>query len=62
MFVSRLSANEKKHVDLTKHHVPFKHIFMSLQEFCAKNGTRITQIYKHKSRLQKEIKSIITEI
>ena len=46
-FVGRLSANDKKHVfDLTKRHVPPRHILFSLQERDPENVTRITQIYK----------------
>lgn len=43
LFVGRLNADEQQHiVDLTKCHVPPRHILLSLQERHPKNMTRIT--------------------
>lgn len=51
-FVDRLNADEHQHiVDLTKWHVPPRHILLSLQERDPQNMTRVTQIYKHKSKI-----------
>ena len=62
-FVGRLTSDEKQHVfDLTKRHVPPRHILTSLQERNPENITRITQIYKQKSVIQKEIRGPRTEI
>lgn len=41
---------------MTKRHVPPRHILLSLQERDPENVTRITQIYKHKSKIQKDIR------
>ncbi|XP_058760410.1 PKS-NRPS hybrid synthetase cheA-like [Vicia villosa] len=62
-FVSRLNTDDKQHiVDLTKRHVPPRHILLSLQERDPENVTRITQIYKHKSKIQKDIRGPRTEM
>ncbi|XP_058749048.1 PKS-NRPS hybrid synthetase cheA-like [Vicia villosa] len=62
-FVGRLTTNEKQHVaDLTKRHVPPRHISISLQERDPENVTRITQIYKHKSVIEAEIRGPRSEI
>ncbi|XP_058762940.1 uncharacterized protein LOC131636340 [Vicia villosa] len=62
-FVGRLTRNQKQHVDdLTKRHVPPRHILISLQERDSKNATRITQIYKHKSVIEVEIRGPRSEI
>ncbi|KAI5436541.1 hypothetical protein KIW84_022873 [Lathyrus oleraceus] len=43
-FIGRLTTNEKQHVaDLTKRHVPPRHILLSLQDRDPENVTRITQ-------------------
>ncbi|XP_058775664.1 uncharacterized protein LOC131649938 [Vicia villosa] len=56
-FVSRLNADDQQHiVDLTKRHVPPRHILLSLQERDPKNVTQITQIYKYKSKIYKDIR------
>ncbi|XP_058768863.1 uncharacterized protein LOC131642659 [Vicia villosa] len=62
-FVSRLNTDDKQHiVDFTKRHVPSRHILLSLQERDPKNVTQITQIYKHKSKIQKDIRGPRTEM
>ncbi|KAI5406195.1 hypothetical protein KIW84_052806 [Lathyrus oleraceus] len=62
-FDGRLTTDEKQHVaDLTKRHVPPRHILLSLQDRDPKNVTRITQVYKHKSVIQKEIRGPRSEI
>ncbi|XP_058725644.1 PKS-NRPS hybrid synthetase cheA-like [Vicia villosa] len=62
-FVGRLTTDEKQHVaDLTKRHVPPRHILTSLQERDPENVTRITQIYKHKSVIEAEIRGPRSEI
>ncbi|XP_058775357.1 uncharacterized protein LOC131649622 [Vicia villosa] len=62
-FVGRLTTDEKQHVaDLTKRHVPPRHILISLQERDPENVTRITQIYKHKSVIEAEIRGPRSEI
>ncbi|XP_058769031.1 PKS-NRPS hybrid synthetase cheA-like, partial [Vicia villosa] len=62
-FVSRLNTDDKQHIiDLTKRHVPPRHILLSLQERDPENVTRITQIYKHKSKIQKDIMDPRTEM
>ncbi|XP_058767001.1 putative protein FAR1-RELATED SEQUENCE 10 [Vicia villosa] len=62
-FVGRLTTDEKQHVaDLTKRHVPPRHILISLQERDSENVTRITQIYKHKSVIEAEIRGPRSEI
>ncbi|XP_058780839.1 uncharacterized protein LOC131654932 [Vicia villosa] len=62
-FVSRLNTDDKQHiVDLSKRHVPPRHILLSLQERDPENVTRITQIYKHKSKIQKDIRGPRTEM
>jgi len=54
-FVGRLNADEHKHVeDLAKRYIPPRHILLSLQERDPENVTRITQIYKKKSTLEKK--------
>ncbi|KAI5415348.1 hypothetical protein KIW84_040697 [Lathyrus oleraceus] len=59
----RLTTDEKQHVaDLTKRHVPPRHILLSLQDRDPENVTRITQVYKHKSVIQKEIRGPRSEI
>ncbi|CAK8563604.1 unnamed protein product [Lathyrus sativus] len=56
-FVGRFNVDEQQHiVDLTKHHVPPRHILLSLQERDSENVTWITQIYKHKSKIHKDIR------
>lgn len=56
-FVCRLNANDQQHiVNLTKHHVPPRHVLLLLQERDPENVTRITQIYKHKSKMQKDMR------
>lgn len=61
--VGRLTTEEKQHVfDLTKRDVPPRHILISLQEKDPENVTRITQIYKQKSTIQKEIRGPRSEI
>ncbi|XP_050920359.1 uncharacterized protein LOC127137994 [Lathyrus oleraceus] len=62
-FVGRLNVDEQQHiVDLKKLHDPPRHILLSLQERDPENVTRITQIYKHKSRIQKDIRGPRTEM
>ncbi|XP_058752123.1 putative protein FAR1-RELATED SEQUENCE 10 [Vicia villosa] len=62
-FVGRLTTDEKQHVaDLTKRHVPPRHILTSLQERDPENVTRITQIYKHKSVIEAGIRGPRSEI
>ncbi|XP_058732665.1 protein FAR1-RELATED SEQUENCE 5-like [Vicia villosa] len=62
-FVGRLTTDEKQHVaDLTKRHVPPRHILISLQERDPENITRITQIYKHTSVIEAEIRGPRSEI
>ncbi|XP_058726758.1 protein FAR1-RELATED SEQUENCE 5-like [Vicia villosa] len=62
-FVGRLTTDEKQHVaDLTKRHVPPRHILISLQKRDPENVTRITQIYKHKSVIEAEIRGPRSEI
>ncbi|XP_058766295.1 PKS-NRPS hybrid synthetase cheA-like [Vicia villosa] len=62
-FVNRLNTNDKQHiVDLTKRHVQPRHILLSLQERDPENVTWITQIYKHKNKIQKEIRGPRTEM
>ncbi|KAI5427431.1 hypothetical protein KIW84_032738 [Lathyrus oleraceus] len=62
-FIGRLTTDEKQHVaDLTKRHVPPRHILLSLQDRDPENVTRITQVYKHKSVIQKEIRGPRSEI
>ncbi|XP_058741370.1 uncharacterized protein LOC131613742 [Vicia villosa] len=62
-FVSRLNTDDKQHiVDLKKCHVPPRHILLSLQERDPENVTRITQIYKHKSKIQQDIRGPRTEM
>lgn len=61
--VGRLTIEEKQHVfDLTKRDVPPRHILLSLQEKDPENVTRITQIYKQKSTIQKKIRGPRSEI
>ncbi|XP_058783029.1 uncharacterized protein LOC131657678 [Vicia villosa] len=63
VFVGRLNTYEKQHVvDLTKRHVLPRHILISLKERDPENVTRITQVYKHKSVIEKEIRSPRSEI
>ncbi|KAI5395777.1 hypothetical protein KIW84_062092 [Lathyrus oleraceus] len=58
-----MTTYEKQHVaDLTKRHVPPRHILLSLQDRDPENVTRITQVYKHKSVIQKEIRGPRSEI
>ncbi|XP_058752396.1 uncharacterized protein LOC131625559 [Vicia villosa] len=45
-----------------KRHVPPRHILLSLQERDPENVTRITQIYKHKSKIQKDMRGPRTEM
>lgn len=45
LFLCRLSSYERQHVDLTKHHVPPRHILLSLQEQGLDNITQVTQIF-----------------
>lgn len=47
---------------MTKRDVPPRHILISLQEKDPENVTRITQIYKQKSTIQKEIRGPRSEI
>ncbi|XP_050895218.1 uncharacterized protein LOC127101819 [Lathyrus oleraceus] len=62
-FVGRLTMNEKQHVvDLTKRHVPPRHILLSLQDREPKNVIRITQIYKYKIVIKKDIRGPRSEI
>ncbi|XP_058760194.1 uncharacterized protein LOC131633498 [Vicia villosa] len=62
-FVCRLTTDEKHHVaNLTKRHVPPRHVLISLQEGDPKNVTRITQIYKHRSVIEVEIRGPRNEI
>ncbi|KAI5404231.1 hypothetical protein KIW84_051400 [Lathyrus oleraceus] len=62
-FIGRLTTDEKQHVaDLTKRHVLPRHILLSLQDQDPENVTRITQVYKHKSVIQKEIRGPRSEI
>ncbi|KAI5406653.1 hypothetical protein KIW84_053115 [Lathyrus oleraceus] len=62
-FIGRLTTDEKQHVaDLAKRHVPPRHILFSLQDRYPENVTRITQVYKHKSVIQKEIRGPRSEI
>ncbi|CAK8536513.1 unnamed protein product [Lathyrus sativus] len=62
-FVGRLTADQKQHViDLTKRKVPPRHILLSLQEQDPDNVTRITQIYKQKSTIVKNIRGSRSEI
>ncbi|KAI5400764.1 hypothetical protein KIW84_065573 [Lathyrus oleraceus] len=62
-FIGRLTTDEKQHVaDLTKRHVPPRHILLSLQDRDPENVTQITQVYKHKSVIQKEIRGPRSEI
>ncbi|KAI5410962.1 hypothetical protein KIW84_056202 [Lathyrus oleraceus] len=62
-FIGRLTTDEKQRVvDLTKRHVPPRHILLSLQDRDPENVTRITQVYKHKSVIQKEIRGPRSEI
>lgn len=63
MFIGRLSANEQQRIiDLTKCHVPPRHILLSLQEEDLENVTQITKIYKNKSKFQKEVRGLTIEI
>ena len=63
VFVSRLNDDDQQHiVDLSKRHVPPRHILLSLKERDPENVTRITQIYKHKSKIQKNIRGPRTEM
>ncbi|XP_050892081.1 uncharacterized protein LOC127097623 [Lathyrus oleraceus] len=65
LFVGRLNDDDDQQqhiVDLTKRHVPPRHILLSLQERYSKNVTRITQIYKHKSKMRKDIRGPRTEM
>ncbi|KAI5423604.1 hypothetical protein KIW84_046512 [Lathyrus oleraceus] len=56
-FIGRLTTDEKQHVaDLTKRHVSPRYILLSLQDRDPENVTRITQVYKHKSVIQKDIR------
>jgi hypothetical protein len=58
-----LTTDEKQHVaDLAKRHVAPRHILLSLQDNYPENVTRITQVYKHKSVIQKEIRGPRSEI
>ncbi|KAI5385280.1 hypothetical protein KIW84_072037 [Lathyrus oleraceus] len=58
-----MTTDEKQHVaDLTKRHVPPRYILLSLQDRDPENVTRITQVYKHKSVIQKEIRGPRSEI
>jgi alpha-glucosidase len=62
-FIGRLTTDEKQHVaDLTKRHVPPRHILLSLQDRDPENVTRIMQIYKQKSMIEKEIRGPRSEI
>lgn len=62
-FVGRLNIDEQQFiVDLTKCHVPPRHIILSFQERYSKNVTQIVQIYKYKSKLQKYIWGHRTEM
>lgn len=61
--VGLLNADEEQHIiDLTKGHVPPRRTLLSLQERDPKNVDRITQIYKHKSKLQKYIRGPRTKM
>ncbi|KAI5396169.1 hypothetical protein KIW84_062388 [Lathyrus oleraceus] len=56
-FIGRLTTDEKQHVaDLAKRHVTPRNILLSLQDKFPENVTRITQVYKHKSVIEKEIR------
>ncbi|KAI5401505.1 hypothetical protein KIW84_066106 [Lathyrus oleraceus] len=58
-----MTTDEKQHVaDLAKRHVAPRHILLSLQDNYPENVTRITQVYKHKSVIQKEIRGPRSEI
>ncbi|KAI5402696.1 hypothetical protein KIW84_050336 [Lathyrus oleraceus] len=62
-FIGRLTTDEKQHVpDLAKRHVAPRNILLSLQDNYPENVTRITQVYKHKSVIQKEIRGPRSEI
>ncbi|XP_050898680.1 uncharacterized protein LOC127105535 [Lathyrus oleraceus] len=62
-FIGRLTTDKKQHIaDLTKRHVPPRHILLSLQDRDPENVTQITQVYKHKSVIQKEIRGPRSEI
>ncbi|KAI5435977.1 hypothetical protein KIW84_022415 [Lathyrus oleraceus] len=62
-FIGRLTTDEKQHVvDLTKRYVPPRHILLSFQDRDPENVTRIKQVYKHKSVIQKEIRGPRSEI
>ncbi|KAI5414621.1 hypothetical protein KIW84_040197 [Lathyrus oleraceus] len=62
-FIGRLTTDEKQHVaDLAKRHVALRNILLSLQDKFPENVTRITQVYKHKSVIEKEIRGPMSEI
>ncbi|XP_058741442.1 uncharacterized protein LOC131613820 [Vicia villosa] len=62
-FISRLNTNDKQHiVYLTKRHVPPIHTLLSLQERDPENVTQIMQIYKHKSKIKRDIRGPRTEM
>ncbi|KAI5387086.1 hypothetical protein KIW84_073298 [Lathyrus oleraceus] len=62
-FIGRLTTDEKQHVaDLAKRHVAPRNILLSLQDKFPENVTRITQVYKHKSVIEKEIRGPRSEI
>ncbi|KAI5384532.1 hypothetical protein KIW84_071508 [Lathyrus oleraceus] len=62
-FKIRLTTDEKQHVaNLTKRHVPPRHILLSLQDRDPESVTQITQVYKYKSVIQKEIRGPRSEI
>ncbi|XP_045807594.1 uncharacterized protein LOC123901480 [Trifolium pratense] len=61
--VGRLTEDEKKHVaDLTKLHVAPRHILLSLKEKNSDCVTHVTQLYKHRSILQKAERGPRTEM
>ncbi|KAI5419464.1 hypothetical protein KIW84_043584 [Lathyrus oleraceus] len=58
-----MTTDEKQHVaDLAKRHVAPRNILLSLQDKFPENVTRITQVYKHKSVIEKEIRGPRSEI
>ncbi|KAI5390184.1 hypothetical protein KIW84_075487 [Lathyrus oleraceus] len=62
-FIGRLTTDEKQHVaDLAKRHVAPRNILLSLQDKFPENVTRITQVYKHKSVIEKDIRGPRSEI
>ncbi|XP_050893367.1 protein FAR1-RELATED SEQUENCE 5-like [Lathyrus oleraceus] len=62
-FVGGLNVDDQQHiVDLTNRHVPPRHILLSLQERDLKNVIGVTQIYKHKSKMQKDTRGPRTEM